>query len=55
MGISIGAVAVGIPSSRRGSRVGPEILESIFHIKIPFRPSSLDRFTSAPLRELICT
>ena len=36
VGISIGAIIVGIPSSRRGSRVGPGIRESIsaskFHL-----------------------
>ena len=37
-GISIGAVAVGIPSSRRDSRVGPDIPESISTSKFHFVP-----------------
>ena len=36
--ISIGPVAVGIPSSRRGSRVGPDIPESISTSKLYFVP-----------------
>ena len=50
MGIPIVAFAVGIPSSRRGSRGGLGIPESIhFYVKIPLRPSNFDRSTSAPL------
>ena len=38
VGISVGPVAVGIPSSRRGSRVGPGIPESISTSKFHFVP-----------------
>ena len=38
VGISIGAVAVGVPTSRRGSRVGPGIPESISTSKFHFVP-----------------
>ena len=38
MGISVGAVAVDIPSPRRGSRVGPGISQSISTSKFHFVP-----------------
>ena len=47
VGISISAGAVGIPSSRRGSRVGPGIPESISTSKLHFVPRASI--------ELICT
>ena len=44
--ISACVVAVDIPSSGREATGGPDICRVHFHIQSPFRPSSLDRFTS---------
>ena len=60
VGISIGAAAVDIPSSRRGSRVGPGIPESISTSKFHFAPrASIVSLDSIALQvvfcQLICT
>ena len=60
MGISVGAVAVGIPSSRLGSRVGPGIPESISTSKFQFDPRASIRHVGCialhvVFCELICT
>ena len=53
MGIPIGAVAVGIPSSRRDSRGGPGIPESIsnFTSSLELRSFHVD---SIALQEVFC-